>query len=99
MSTIEGRNRGIALILFHLQSNCLHLKKKKSWIGLSDFIMPFRMAHFNSFVVSTECYCIYLLMQRTEKNMTFQNVLFPMICPSSTSMGYLYFIFLPYTAA
>lgn len=73
----------------------LTLKKKKSCIGLSDFIMPFRTAHFNSFVVSTECYCIYLLLQRTEKNMTFQNVLFPMICPSSTSMGYLYFIFPP----
>lgn len=38
-------NHGTALILFHLQSNFLHLKKK-SWIGLSDFIIPLQNGKF-----------------------------------------------------
>lgn len=90
MSATEGgKESHITLILFHLQSNCLHLKNA----GLACLILLclYRMAHFNSFVVSMQCYCIYLLMQRTEKNIAFQNVLFPMICPSCISMGYLYF--------
>lgn len=51
LSQREGGNHGTTLILFYIQSNCLYLKRK-TWIGLSDFIKAFRVARFNSFAVS-----------------------------------------------